>query len=237
MSGLALAAAMGCALFVPGIFLLRFVIKWQRSWWIGINFALALLLQPVMVVAAVGALRSPRIVRRDWLKISGSLVYGILVFALFWLVYSPVPHQIIDNEIGAKYRLRDISWDNALQYEEEFGFYPNGSALPMGKVGCDPDHLLYLLRSGPEDGYNFAYRAVVSETSVRGCRVDKTYIIAARPVAYRKTGIRSFLVDQSKADAKWQQIHSIRIHFTSEDRPATLSDPAEDVELFTHRPN
>ena len=218
MSGLALAAAMGFALFVPGIFLLRFVIEWQRSWWIGVNFALALLLQPLMVIAAVVALRSVRIGRRDWLKISGSLIYGILLFALFWLVYSPVPRQIIDNEIEAKDRLREISWNNALQYF-------------AGDEKCNSDHLLYLLRPKPDNSYNLAYRAVVSETSVRGCRVDTSYIITARPVGYHKTGIRSFLVDQSKQDQKWPQVHSIRMHFTSEDRPATLSDPAEDVEL------
>src|SRR5277367_401945 len=65
MSGLVLAGTMGCALFVPGIFLVRFVVEWQRSWSIGINLAVALLMQPVIVVAAVGALRHMQIARRD----------------------------------------------------------------------------------------------------------------------------------------------------------------------------
>jgi hypothetical protein len=236
-SGLVLAGAMGCALFVPGVVLLHYVFEWERSWWIKTNLAFALLVQPVLVLASVGVLRSMQLAPRGWLKPLGSPVYGILLFASFWLAYSPVPRQIIDNEIEAKDGLREISWNNALQYEKEFGFYPDGSSLSMSEAECNSDHLLYLLRPKPENGYNLAYRAVVLETSVRGCRVDTSYIITARPVAYRKTGIRSFLVDQSKQDHKWPQVHSIRMHFTSEDRPATLSDPAEDVELFIHRPN
>lgn len=175
--------------------------------------------------------------RRDWQKISGNSVYGMLLFAIFWIVYSPVPRQVVDNETSAKYRLRDISWNNVLQYEKEFNLSSEGSALPMGKAECEPGRLSYLLRSGPQNGYKFTYLPVVSEASARGCTVDKTYTIAARPVAHRKTGIRSFLVDQSKADPKSQHIHFIHIHFTSQDRPATLSDPGEDIELFAHRPN
>jgi hypothetical protein len=226
-SGLVLAGVMGCALFVPGVVLLRYVFEWERSWWIKTNLAFALLVQPVLVVAAVGALRSIHLTPRGWLKPLGSPVYGILLFASFWLAYSPVPRQIIDNEMKAKERLREISWNNALhalQYEKD-------------DVECNSDHLLYLLRLNPESGYKLAYRAVASESSVRGCWVDTSYIITARPVAYRKSGIRSFLVDQSKQDRKWPQVNYIHIYFTSQDRPATLNDPAEDVELFTHRPN
>jgi hypothetical protein len=236
MSGLVLAGTMGCVLFIPGVLLVRFIIEWQKSWWIGINLAVALLMQLVMVVAAVGALRSMKIVRSDWIKISGSLAYGTVLFVLFWLAYSPVPRQIIGNEIYAKDQLREISWNNAVQYEMQSLVYPDTSSPHLGKVECDYNQL-YLLRPNPEHGYDLAYRPVVSETSVRGCKVDTSYIITARPLAYRSTGIRSFLVDRSKQGQRWPQVHSIRIHFTSEDRPATVSDPAEDVELFTHRPN
>jgi hypothetical protein len=228
MSGLVLAATMGCALFVPGVFLLRFVVEWERSWWIQTNLAVALLMQPVMVIAAARALRYMQIPRRDWFKISGSLVYGTVLFALFWQSYSSVPRQITANEAESEDWLRAISWHNARQYAEEFRFHPKGSVLPMDKVECHSD---LLLRPNPEDGYNLAYRVVVSKTSVRGCLVDTRFIITARPVAYRKTGIRSFLVDQSKQDLNWPDVHSIRIHFTSENRPATLDDPAVDVEL------
>ena len=234
MSGMVLAGTMSCALFVPGVYLVRFVIEWQRSWWIGFNLAVALLMQPVMVVATVGVLRYKQIPRRDWFKISGSLVYGTVLFALFWVSYSSVPRQIIDNEEESEEQLKEISWNNALRV---FRLYPENSALPMDEIECDSDHLLYLLHPNQVDGYNLGYRVVASKTSVRGCVIDTRFIITARPVAYRKSGIRSFLVDQSGQDLNWPQVHSIRIHFTSEDRPATLSDPADDVELFTHRPS
>jgi hypothetical protein len=72
---------------------------------------------------------------------------------------------------------------------------------------------------------------------VRGCKVAKSYIITARPIAFRKSGIRSFFVDQGKPGLKWFQVRYIHIHHTSEDRPATANDLSEDIELFTHRPN
>jgi len=238
-SGLMLAGTMGCALFVPGVFLLRFVVEWERSWWIQTNLALALLMQPVLVAAAIWTFRSMQRAPRDLFKMLGSSAYGIALFRLFWIAYSPVPRLIIDNEGMAKSRLRHIS-ETALLYAKDFdGFYPQDSSLlvPAGRAECDSDHLRYLLRS--EYGYIFEYHSVVSEISARGCEVAKTYIITARPVVFRKTGIRSFLVDQSKPALKWYQIDFMRIHIhiTSEDRPATVSDPGEDIELFEHRPS
>jgi hypothetical protein len=235
-SGLALAFAMGCALFVPGAFLLRFVIEWERGWWVQSNLALALLMQPVLVVAAIWTFRSVQRAPRDWLKMLGSSAYGIALFGLFWLVYSPVPRQITDNESEAEYRLGDIS-ETALNYAEKFdGFYPESSSPgSAGKVECDSDPLLHLVRPDPKDGYIFEYKSVVSETPVRGCKVAKSYLITARPIAFRNTGIRSFFVDQGKPGLKWFQVHSILIHFTSEDRPATASDPGEEIKLFEHR--
>jgi hypothetical protein len=235
MSGMMLAGTMSCALFVPGVYLVRFVIEWQRSWWIGINLAVALLMQPVIVIATARALRYMQIPRRDWFKIWGSLVYGSVLFALFLQSYSSVPRQLIENEGESEGRLIEISRHNARQHEREFRSHPEGSALPMDKVECDSDPKL---GPNPVDGYNLAYRVVVSKTSVRGCLVDTRFIITARPVAYRKTGIRSFLVDQSKQDLNWPYVHTIRIHFTSENRPATLDDPAANVELIPpHRPS
>jgi hypothetical protein len=238
-SGLVLAVAMGCALIVPGVFLIRFVTEWDQGWWIRGNLALALLMQPVLVAAAIRTYRSIPHAPGEPFKSWGSSAYGIVLFGLFWLVYSPVPRQIIDNESRAIDRLRDTS-DTALHYAEKFqGFYPESSSLwgPGGKVECDSDYLLYLLRRNPEDGYIFAYRSVVSDTQVRGCKVAKSYIITARPIALRKSGIRSFFVDQDKPGLKWFQVRFIRIHFTSEDRPAMASDPSEDIELFTRSAN
>jgi hypothetical protein len=248
-SALVLAGVMGCALIVPGVFLLHFVFEWERSWWIRTNLGLALLMQPVLVAAAIRALWSMRLAPRDWLKALGTSLYGILLFALFWLAYLPVPQQIIDDEYAAKYHLRVIS-EKALLYAEEFdGFYPEASYLATaekailtgGKAECDSDDLMYLLRSNPDHGYIFEYRTIVWEISVRGCRVARSYTITARPIAYRKTGIRSFLVYRNEPEPANAQVESeirfIHVHFTSEDRPATISDPVEKVKIFTHRYN
>jgi len=237
LSGLVLAGTMGCALFVPGVLLMRFVIAWQRSWWIGTNLAVALLMQPVIVVAAVVSLKYMQIARRDWFKISGSLLcgaYGIVLFAIFGLAYSPAPLDIIDHESEAESRLRAIIWLNDQNYLYD-AFYRKGFAPPMEEMECHSDGPLG--PPNPEAGYKFEYGAVMSETSVRGCRLDTSFIITARPVVYRKTGIRSFLVDRRTQDDKWPKAQYIRIHFTLEDRPATLSDPADEVELFKHRFN
>jgi len=238
-SGLALAVAMGCALFVPGVLLLRFVFEWESSWWIQSNLALALLMQPVLVASAISTCRSMQCAPRDWLKMRGSCAYGIVLFGFFWLVHSPVPRQITYNESMAVERLRGTS-DTALRYAEKFdGFYPvNPSPLgPAVRAECDSDHLLYLLLRNPDDGYIFEYRSVVSDVPVRGCKVAKSYVIAAHPVAFRKTGIRSFFVEQDKPGLKWYEVRFIHIHSTSENRPATSSDPGEDIELFIHRAN
>lgn len=236
-SGLFLAGVMGCALLVPGIFLLRFVFEWERSWWIRGSLGLALLMQPLLIVTVIVALRSTPFARRDWLKLLGASTYGISLFALFWLLYSPIPRLITDNESQVKGRLREISF-KALRYSQEFGgFYPDPTSLIGGKAECNTDDLRYLLRSSPEDGYIVDYRTVTLEVPARGCWVARSYRITARPIAYRKSGIRSFLVYQDEPGKKWPQVWSISVHATSEDREATSSDPAEPVELFIHRPN
>jgi len=233
---------MACALLVPGIFLLRFVFEWERSWWIKANLGLALLMQPLLVLTVAVALSSTQLARRNWLRPSA---YGISLFALFWLSYSPVPRLITDNEGMAEHRLREISL-SVLDYSKQIGggFYPDATFLigllpppvKTGKAECDPDfyhHLQYLLQ--PVDGYIFDYRTVTSEASVRGCTVARSYRITARPIAYRKTGFRSFLVYQNEPVMKLPRPDegSISLHATSEDREATSDDRLSGrVELF-----
>ena len=234
VSGLVLAGTMGCALFVPGVLVLLFVAEWQRNWWIGINLALALSIQPIIVVAAVGSLKYMQVARRDWFKISGSRlcgIYGIVLLAIFGLAYSPVPRNIVYNESRAEGWLASIASRNDLI--EYLG--AKDASLPEGKPDCHSDDPFWPFKP-TFNGYNFEYRALVSETTVGGCRLDTSLIITARPVAYRKTGIRSFLVYRTQDD-KWPNVKYVRIHFTSEDRPATLSDPADEIGIFQHRYN
>jgi hypothetical protein len=240
-SGLLLAVVTGSALFVPGILLLRFLFEWERSWWIRANLGVALVMQPLLVVAAIVALSSMPFARRDWMKMLGTSAYGISLFALSWQFYSPIPRLITYNEGMAKRRLGDMSLD-ALEFSKEFdGFYPDAMSLTEGKKECHTgmpvDSLLgFLLRPTPEDGYIFDYRTVTAETSVRGCRMAKGYRITARPIAYRKTGIRSFLAYQERPGIEWSLF--VNVHATSEDREATSRDPAERVELYKrHVPN
>jgi hypothetical protein len=141
-------------------------------------------------------------------------------------MHSPVPGLITHNERTAENRLREISI--AVFKEIGGGFYPDTTFLIGGKAECNPgfyDHLQYLLR--PEDGYIFDYRTVTSEASVRGCTVARSYRITARPIAYRKTGIRSFLVYQNEAVMKlsWPDEGSISVHATSETGRQPLTIP------------
>src|SRR4029077_8636960 len=90
-SGLNLAIAMGCAQFLPGIYLVRFALTWDRRWWVLGNLILALLMQLVLIVLAVKTyIPLPRL-RYTRLKLLVSMAYGFLLLALFWLFYSPVP--------------------------------------------------------------------------------------------------------------------------------------------------
>src|SRR5262252_6418276 len=52
-AGLNLAIAMGGALFVPGIMLLLYAVRWDRRWWLVGNLVLTLLMQLLLVVLAV----------------------------------------------------------------------------------------------------------------------------------------------------------------------------------------
>jgi len=51
-SGLSLAIAMGGALFVPGIMLVRFALTWDRRWWVVGSLLLASSMQLVLIVLA-----------------------------------------------------------------------------------------------------------------------------------------------------------------------------------------
>jgi len=55
-SGLTLALAMGCAQLIPGMYLLRFALTWDRHWWILGNLILGLLMQIALVVIAAKTL-------------------------------------------------------------------------------------------------------------------------------------------------------------------------------------
>jgi hypothetical protein len=100
-SGLTLAITMGCALLIPGIYLLRFALTWDKRWWILGNLILGLLMQPVLIVIAAKTFFSMPPVPHRRVKLLGSLAYGSLLFGSFWSFYSPVPLYITKNEHSA----------------------------------------------------------------------------------------------------------------------------------------
>ena len=77
--------------------------------------------------------------------------------------------------------------------------------------------------SNPTNGYFFEYSGRVPSTTTEGCTRFKKFTMSARPVAFGKTGVRSFFVDESMG-----------FHATSDNRPANEMDPIDSTLL--HRP-
>jgi hypothetical protein len=215
---------MGCAQFLPGIYLVRFALTWDRRWWVLGNLILALLMQLVLIVLAVKTyIRLPRL-RYTRLKLLVSMAYGFLLFALFWLFYSPVPHRIVGNESAAMKYLEDSAVAADSDAWEHGGLYAEavGSSGPNSNTECTVAH--NLINYSGTTGYVFEYRGIQPSSTSQGCTRFKGFTITARPAVYRETGIRSFCI------RNWDR----EIHFTSDNRPAKDSDPKDYVR---HVPN
>jgi len=198
-SGVTLALAMGSAVFIPGICLVRFALRWDRNPWIVVNLVAVLLMQAVLIVIAAKAFFSMPRVPHDRDRLQVSLFYAFSLFALFWLFYSPVPDYIRDNESSAIHHL-DRCASNAL-----LGFDSSESDCLI-QSAVEP--------SKPSRGYVFAFSGSNSST-VDGRIRYKGFTITARPVVFGKTGIRSFVTTGEQTT----------IHATSENRPANERDP------------
>jgi hypothetical protein len=210
---------MGCALFVPGIYVIRFLLKWETNWWILASLILAFLMQPVLVVIAAKTLMTMFRPPKWRTKFLASLVYGIVLFVLFWLAYSPIPYQLSKNEASAQGHLclaaLEAHSDALAAYEAGHEVYPLSfpNIAPEADPKCKGDSLV-VGGLKPEDGYRFEYAGISPLKTAEGCKRFKSFSISARPIAYGRTGFRSFLVDGYQ-----------RVHATSEDRPANPSDP------------
>jgi hypothetical protein len=206
-SGLTLAIAMGCALFVPGVYLICFVFKWEKNWWILGNLVVALLMQPVLVVIAAKTFITMPHPPKWSIKLLGTLTYGAVLFGLFLMVYSPIPRQLSENEAAAQSYLFDRAIAVAIDLKCE---------VPVVDLPKEAD------------GYFFEYSGVSPSITTEGCPgfKDKSFVITARPIVYGRTGIRSFFVDKNLA-----------VHATSENRPANPGDPiVRTMQDFHHRP-
>jgi len=226
-SGLTLAFAMGSALLIPGIYLLRFALTWDRRWWILGNLILGLLMQPVLIVIAAKTFFSMPTLRHGRVKLLGSLTYGFLLFVLFWLFYSPVPRYIRDNEHFAMRYLSACAFSAILDAREHSGLYPTGFAnlASSSKPKCMRNGPWVINPTNPTQGYFWEYSGSTSSSSVDGCTRFESFTMTARPVVFGRTGIRSFFIDEH-----------MHIHVTSENRPATAIDPIDSTLVFEHRP-
>ena len=221
-AGLNLAVAIGCSLLVPGIMLVRFALAWDRRWWIVGTFSLGVMMQLFLVSLAIKAyIFLPR-VRGVRTELLASITYGLLVFAYFWILYSPVPGDIIMKEGAAKEYLEHSAVTADLDAWQHGGLYPES----VGSMGPNPNLKCPTASADPVSptDYIFEYRGIQPASKSQGCGRFKGYMMTARPAVYRKTGVRSFRITNA----------GLEIHFTSENRPATDSDP---VEYARHAPN
>jgi len=214
-SALTLALAMGCALLVPGVYLIRFVLEWEKNWWILGNLILALLMQPVLlVIAAKTLLTTPRRAKSR-IKLLGSLAYGGLLFGVFWGVYSPVPKQLGANEGTAEFSLFETGlsvWrDAAYSAQHSYSMVEFPDTAPSTGSKCQ---ISISYPKKQTDGYVFEYSGTSALVTPEGCTRFNGFRMTARPIVYRRTGIRSFFLDESMVE-----------HATSENRPANASDP------------
>ena len=226
-SGLSLAFAMGCAMFMPGIYLLRFALRWDKRWWILGSLILALLMQPVLIIISAKTFLSVPPIRHGRVKLLGSLAYGLLIFGLFWSFYSPVPRYIRDNEHFAMRYLNDCAASADLDAYEHGGLYPSNvaSLASTSKPKCITTGPWTINPSNPTHGYFFEYSGSTPSNTAEGCTRFKSFAVTARPVVFGRTGIRSFLIDEH-----------FGIHATSENRPAKGIDPIDSTLVLERRP-
>jgi hypothetical protein len=226
-SGLTLSLAMSSALFIPGIYLLRFALTWDKRWWIVGSFVTALLMQAVLAVNAANSLLSMPSVPRGRVTLLGSFAYGFLLFGLFWSFYSSIPAYIRSNEHFAMKYLTDCAVSAFLEAHEHGGLYPSdfASLASSPMPSCMATGPWAVNPANPSNGYVFQYSGTGLPATIGPCTRFKGFVMTARPVVFGRTGIRSFLIDERMS-----------VHATSENRPANGTDPIDRTILPEHRP-
>lgn len=220
-SGLTLAVTMGGALFIPGIYLVRFAITWDNRWWVLSNLIVAVLMQLVLFAVGLKAyIGLPRLPRAGLRDLAGP-AYGFSLFALFLWLHSPVPRFINHNEHSAMKSLETSAVSLFLDAESHGRLYPGAvsSLAPNSDRACTVELKL------PSNGYVFEYRGAPPSSTFQGCTRFQGFTMSARPVTFGKTGIRSFYITEN-----------LGIHFTSENRPAMATDPVDSTVYLEHRP-
>jgi hypothetical protein len=216
-SGFSLAMAMGGALILPGVALIYYIHEWGENWWLQGTLFVALLVQPILAVAAFRGYKSLPQEPRDWRTLAVSGAYGCVVFAVFWIVAleGNFPSPATYNESQAMESMRSIYMAADVYAKDHNGAFPEDATAwgPAAKEECRAYYGLTLASHQAEYGYVFDYHGGASVKRNQGCRVARSYTATARPAVFGKSGRRSFFVDQT---------HVIR--FTSENRAATAGD-------------
>jgi hypothetical protein len=194
----------------------------------GMKAAIAALLvlfaaaQTGVMVGAIGAYRSMPREPKDTRTLVFGMVNAIVWYGIFFVLGGvSIPSMVVNrkamNENVAASRLRTLNVALAIyaQTYPEVGLpasltpltvpsdHPTSqaAALIAGELACEGVSCSYR-------GYTFDYR-MIQPTGPKSA-----YTITARPMVYRKTGIRSFFTDETG-----------HIRFTRENRAATVQDP------------
>jgi hypothetical protein len=230
-AGLKLAIAMGSAFGIASVYLIRYLIRWDKNWLILGILAIATLLQTVLVVVATKTLIGMPGPSKWRIRSLGSFAYGAVLVRIFLAYYSPVPSYISENEYHAMMYLSECK--SLLFYfsQEHDRLFPTNFSSSESTSNCIPtapsviDTIPDL--SNPINGYIFEYSGEDVSRSADGCTGFERIAMTARPVVYEKTGVRSFTIIESSI------ARSSVIYSTSENRPATANDP---IVSFPHRP-
>jgi hypothetical protein len=227
-SGLALAIAMGCAIFLPAAWLILYARSWDANWRIQAGLALVMLAQPVLVVEAIRSwLSSPR-EKGYWQIVIANGAYAAIALFILTSFLWHAPDRIAQDEERTLATMRSIQKAD-LSYARDFGVFPAhiaafGAPADDQKPNCNGDNLLWLpdetstadtfTTSGWSGGYVFQYLAGPPAQSSATCVGSRSFTLTARPVVFKKTGRSSFLMNQDYI-----------VHATRENRSARSDDP------------
>ena len=228
-SALALAITMSCAMVGPAVWLILYARSWDARWWIPSGLGVVAMAQLVLAVIAVRSWRSLPPERGQWRIIIANAAYGVIALIILIWVLRDMPNRITENENGTVWLLQDVHKAAASYASTYGGVYPaHLTAFNASPGDSQPDCKaasllsLPLSPSNPDrfqgqgwgGEYVFEYSAGGPAKSSAGCLGAKTYSLRARPLVYRRTGRRSFLIDEGGV-----------IRATREDRWARVNDP------------
>src|SRR5579859_7572244 len=228
-SALILAIAMSCAMIMPAIWLLLYSRSWDANAWVQSGLGIIIAAQAALGAAAYWSLRRVAPQKREWQILVANGAYALIALTMLTFFLRQAPNRITENEKGTLWLLQTIH-QAASAYAAEFGgVYPAhltalGTSAGDDKPSCTAAGLLSLAVS-PSDPdtfesrgwggeYIFEYEPGAPKTTASGCTGVGNFQLRARPLVYRKTGFRSFLMDGGGP-----------IHATIENRPARPDDP------------